>query len=155
MKNKENRLESEQLAFIEQLGFYYENYGIPKIGGRILGYILMKDGPVSAEQITGDLTISRASVSTNLRLLLNFGLLEKTLADSTRTDYYIMAKSAWDQAIKARIAGFASLINILDNPSLDPSNSSVKEMKEWCELMVSVHENARSQWKKREKMNEN
>lgn len=33
MKDKELDLNEENLKFIEKLGIYYENYGIPRIGG--------------------------------------------------------------------------------------------------------------------------
>lgn len=149
MENNEFVLNREQKDFIDKLGFYYESYGIPKIGGRILGYILLLDGPTSAENISSTLGISRASVSTNLRLLINYGFIEKKMVQQGRTDFYVMAKSAWENALITRINGFRSLMNILDTDSLSTDNSSVNEMREWCQLMYSIHEKARDEWKKR------
>lgn len=149
MENSEFVLNIEQIDFIDKLGFYYESYGIPKIGGRILGYILLIDGPVSAENISSALGISRASVSTNLRLLLNYGFIEKKMVQQGRTDFYVMAKSAWENALITRINGFRSLMNILDTDSLGMDNSSVNEMREWCQLLYSIHEKACDEWKKR------
>ncbi len=149
MENKEFVLNGEQRDFIDKLGFYYESYGIPKIGGRILGYILLLDGPATAENISSVLEISRASVSTNLRLLINYGFIEKTMVQRGKTDFYVMAKSAWENALVTRMNGFRTLMDILDTNSIDADNTSVNEMREWCQLMHSAHEKARDEWKKR------
>lgn len=149
LDNNESILSKDQKDFIDKLGFYYESYGIPRIGGRILGYILLCDSPVSAEHISSALSISRASVSTNLRLLMNCGFIEKKMLQQGRTDFYAMAESAWENALTARINGFHSLMNILDTDSLSTDNSSMNEMREWCQLMYSIHEKARDEWKKR------
>jgi len=149
MENSESILDNDQKDFIDKLGFYYEGYGIPRIGGRILGYILLCDSPISAEHISSDLGISRASASTNLRLLINYGFIEKKMVQQGRTDFYVMAKSAWENALITRLNGFRSLLNILDTDSLSTDNSSVNEMREWCQLMYSIHEKARDEWKKR------
>ena len=149
MENSKSILNNDQRDFIDRLGFYYESYGIPRMGGRILGYILLCDSPISAEHISSTLSISRASVSTNLRLLMNYGFIEKKMLQQGRTDFYVMAESAWENALAARINGFRSLMNILDTDSLSKDNSSVNEMREWCQLMYSIHEKARDDWKKR------
>jgi predicted DNA-binding transcriptional regulator len=153
MENSEIVLVSNQLEFIDKLGIYYESYGIPKIGGRILGFILLLDRPISAENISFALTISRASVSTNLRLLLNCGFIEKKMVQGVRTDCYIMAKAAWENALTTRMNGFLALMNILDPSSICEDNSSLCEMREWCQMMLSIHEKARDDWKKRGKSN--
>ncbi len=149
MENSESILSNDQKDFIAKLGFYYESYGIPRIGGRILGYILLCDSPISAERISSALSISRASVSTNLRLLMNYGFIEKKMVQQGRNDFYVMAKSAWENALTTRINGFRSLMNILETDFLSMNNSSVNEMREWCQLMYSIHEKARDEWKKR------
>ncbi len=153
MKNNEFVLNRDKKDFIDKLGFYYESYGISKIGGRILGYLLLLDSPTSAKNISSALGVSRASVSTNLRLLLNYGFIEKKMVQQGRTDFYVMAKSAWENALITRINGFRSLMNILDTDSLSTDNSSVNEMREWCQLMYSIHEKALDKWKRGDKDN--
>ena len=61
-----------QRKFIEKLGFYYESYGVPRIGGRMLGLLLVAGEPVSAEQMSATLLVSRSSISTNIRLLMSY-----------------------------------------------------------------------------------
>ena len=56
---------------------YFESYGIPRIGGRILGLLLVADEPLSADSIASVLRVSCASVSTNFKLLLTSSLAEK------------------------------------------------------------------------------
>jgi DNA-binding transcriptional regulator GbsR (MarR family) len=53
------KLNHELSAFIESLGRYFENYGIPRIGGRILGLLLIAHAPLSAELISKVLKIRR------------------------------------------------------------------------------------------------
>ncbi|MCG8352640.1 MAG: MarR family transcriptional regulator, partial [Chloroflexales bacterium] len=96
-------LTAEVSHFIENMGLYYENQGVPRIGGRILGLLLMTVQQLSAEHIAATLAVSRSSVSTNIRLLLASGLVEKVAFPGDRRDYYRFAPSAWERAIMLRM----------------------------------------------------
>lgn len=147
--NTDNQLTPEQENFINNLGFYYENYGIPKIGGRILGYIILLDEPVTAEQIAETLHISRASVSTNIRLLMNFGFIQKALVKQGRTDFYKVAENAWENALLTRLNGFATLTKMLEIDTLSENSRALDNMKNWAELMIDLHKTALTEWQKR------
>lgn len=153
MKDKELDLNEENLKFIEKLGIYYENYGIPRIGGRILALILVANNYVSSEQISKLLKVSRGSISTNVRLLVSYGLLEKTSIAGDRSDYFVICESAWDNAIKTRIEGFENLKGILEegNKSFNSesnSNIKLKEMLQWVNIMTESNEKALIEWRR-------
>ena len=38
--------------FIENMGLHFEEYGVPRIGGRILGLLLASSRPVSSEEMS-------------------------------------------------------------------------------------------------------
>ncbi|GIP19177.1 hypothetical protein J40TS1_48190 [Paenibacillus montaniterrae] len=152
MDVKELEYNEEKQVFVEKLGIYYEDYGIPRIGGRILGLALVANQPISAEQMANLLKVSRGSVSTNVRLLVSMGLLEKVSAIGDRADYYSVSESIWDNAIKTRIDGFKNLKKIVEqglNAVEGSSNANKKfvEMLLWVDNMISSHEKLLLEWR--------
>ncbi|MFN7035193.1 MAG: GbsR/MarR family transcriptional regulator, partial [Bellilinea sp.] len=75
--------------FIENMGLHFEEYGIPRIGGKILGLLLIASRPVSPEEMAELLQVSRSSISTNLRTLMMAGLADRVSVPGERSDYYV------------------------------------------------------------------
>ena len=98
---------SELTHFIESMGRYFESYGIPRIGGKILGLLLVAHEPLSAEDIASILKVSRGSISTNFRLLLTSALAEKVTFPGDRTTYFVFPATAWEKAMMVEIEGIA------------------------------------------------
>lgn len=98
--------------FIEAMGLYFEDAGVPRIGGRLLGLLTLTDGPLSLDQIAERLRVSRASVSTNARLLLSIGLAERASLPGDRRDYYTFANRAWEGGMLSAIARAQTLRRI-------------------------------------------
>lgn len=63
--------------FIETLGLIHQSEGAPRIAGLILGLLLLADRPLSLAEIAEKLSISKASASTNTRLLEGWGMASK------------------------------------------------------------------------------
>ncbi len=89
--------------FIEGMGLYFENQGIPRIGGRMLGLLMIAHWPLSAEDLASILQISRGSVSTNIRILLASGLVEKALLPRLRTTHFVYSDEAMEHRIDAGV----------------------------------------------------
>lgn len=70
-------LHPASVEFIEQISLISESAGIPRIGGRILGLLVVEEDALSAEDLASLLQISRASVSTNTRLLESHGVIRR------------------------------------------------------------------------------
>lgn len=77
--------------FIEGMGRHFEADGFPRIGGRLYGYLLLQDHPRSLDEIAAALHVSKASVSTNARLLVQWELVERVTRPGDRRDYYAPA----------------------------------------------------------------
>ena len=60
------------LAWVERVAtFFAEHYGLPPITGRIVGWLMICDPPEqSPAQIAEAIGASRASLTTNMRLLI-------------------------------------------------------------------------------------
>lgn len=85
--------------FIQHMGGYFEGSGVPRIGGLILGLLIIAHEPLSAEEIASILKISRASVSTNFRILSAAGLAERFTSHDDHVTYYSFPTSAWEQIL--------------------------------------------------------
>jgi DNA-binding transcriptional regulator GbsR (MarR family) len=85
--------------FVERLGLHLEADGLPRSAGRIFGYTMMVDTPCSLDDLAEALQVSKASVSTNARLLEQIGLLERTIEVGDRRDFYRMRADAWERML--------------------------------------------------------
>lgn len=73
--------------FIERLGRLSEGEGLPRTAGRMMGLLMLYDGPLSIDDIARELKISRASVSTNGRLLQSLEIATRVTQPGDRRDY--------------------------------------------------------------------
>src|SRR5438270_13498655 len=65
--------------WMERFAAHLVPEGIPLIGGRILGYLLVCDPEErTAAELSEELEASTGSVSTNIRLLINQGVVVRT-----------------------------------------------------------------------------
>ena len=96
-------LSPEVQAFVERNGTYFEQYGLPRIGGRISGLLLVAHRPLSLDDIAGALRVSRASVSTNVRLCITYGFAERVSLPGDRRDYYQFPDHGWDRILLINI----------------------------------------------------
>ena len=81
---------------ILQSGLLAEQYGLPRIAGEICGLLFMTDGPLSLDEIAGALKVSKASVSTNVRLLERLRFLRRGDVREGKRDYYMFAGDVWE-----------------------------------------------------------
>jgi len=75
-------------TFIEQMGFISQAEGGPRIAGRIFGLLLVEGSPLTLQEMADRLQISKASASTNARLLARYGAIRRRSRSGDRQDYY-------------------------------------------------------------------
>jgi DNA-binding transcriptional regulator GbsR (MarR family) len=85
----------ELMKFIEDMGLLTEGEGLPRIAGRIIGLLMLEDDPVSFSMLSDRLKVSRASVSTNTRLLQSLGVIERTTQPGERQDYFQISRNPY------------------------------------------------------------
>lgn len=89
--------------FIEQMGIFTQEDGLPRIAGNILGYLILEGEARTLGEITQALGISKASASTNCRLLADKGALERMGEIGARQDAY----RACDKPAESTLEGMA------------------------------------------------
>ncbi len=95
-------MDAEQLHFIEEVSVLFEQSGVPRMAGRILGWLLICDPPhQTSEQLVVGLQASKGSISTMTRLLIQIGFIEKIGLPGHRRDYFRVKPDAWTQMMRS------------------------------------------------------
>jgi DNA-binding transcriptional regulator GbsR (MarR family) len=90
--------------FIERMGLVLEADGLPRIAGRIFGLLLVSEDAHSLDDLACELGVSKASVSTNARMLEERGVLEQMSRPGDRRDYYRAPPDLFSQTMAQRLA---------------------------------------------------
>ena len=86
----------ENIHFIEDIGLYFEQMGLPLMAGRILGALLISEPPAqSITDLGKKLNASKSSISIMARLLVERGLIERVASPVPRQDYYRFKPGGW------------------------------------------------------------
>jgi DNA-binding transcriptional regulator GbsR (MarR family) len=89
----------DEAEFVDRLGLFFELLGATRTMGRVYGWLLICDPPQqSLTQLTEALAVSKASISTVARQLLDGGMVER-LPSPNRQDVY-----------RVRPGGFTSVL---------------------------------------------
>jgi len=153
-RDKLLNLSPELTRFIEGMGMYFENQGIPRIGGRILGLLMVAHEPLSADEIARILKISRASISTNMRALTGSGMIERTSALHHRTTQYIFSEAALEQRMQVGIQSAMMFKKLAEQglaalPAGDSARVRMERSIEWSDLLVESFQAAVAKWRER------
>ena len=89
--------------FVARLGQSSEQDGFTRIAGRLFGYLLLSEAPCSIFELSQALKVSKASVSTDARRLLDHGVLERVSRPEDRRDYYQIAPDFFRRLVQYRI----------------------------------------------------
>ncbi|HWD06413.1 MAG TPA: MarR family transcriptional regulator [Amycolatopsis sp.] len=104
----------EVAEWIERVAaFLTREYGLPPIAGRVLGRLMTCEPPEqTAAQLAEAVGASRASLTTNLRLLIGAGLVGKRAGRGERAAIYRVDDDAWQRVIRRRVAMLGSFRDI-------------------------------------------
>ena len=150
-KNKFEKLSPELTRFIESMGMYFESLGIPRIGGRILGLLMIAHEPLTADDIAKILKVSLASISTNMRALIVSGMIEKTSVLHHRNTYFVFSEAALERRMMAGIQGAVLFKKVAEQglaalPAKDSARTRMERSIEWSDLLVESFEKAITKW---------
>lgn len=100
----------EEMHFIEDIGLFFEQMGMPRMSGRILGVLLISDPPAqSISEIAEKLKASKSSISIMARLLVENGLIERVASPVPRRDFYRFKPGGWILYMRQWLALMAAL----------------------------------------------
>ncbi|MET3506070.1 GbsR/MarR family transcriptional regulator [Halalkalibacter oceani] len=91
LENKEDewqRLEEARERFIHELSKNIYLYGISESVGRLYGTVLFAESPMTLDQMSQELKMSKTSMSTGIRALLEANMVERVWQKGVRKDLY-------------------------------------------------------------------
>jgi DNA-binding transcriptional ArsR family regulator len=131
----------EEVAWCDRVAEYFAvNAAMPPITGRTMAWLMICD---PAEQSPADLSaalgVSRASLTSTLRLLTSSGLVRRSTRRGSRATYYRIVDEAWAAALRHRMHTLGVFISLVEAGQhlvgTDPARSSrlhaVDEVYRW------------------------
>ena len=135
-----DNLQAEEKQFAEEVGIVLEQTGMPRMAGRILGWLLISDPPhQSTEQLTKALLASKGSISTMTRLLIQLGLIERLSLPGVRRDYFRLRSDAWRRMIGRGLTDEIRMVRQLAERGLELLGDYTPVTRKWLEEMFDVY----------------
>jgi DNA-binding transcriptional regulator GbsR (MarR family) len=106
-------MDSRTTRFTDRLALLFESDGQPPIAGRIFGLLLLSDDALSLPELAQSLGVSKASVSTNARLLTQLGVVELVHRPGSRRDFYRMAPDLFERSMAQRLARWRRFTEVI------------------------------------------
>jgi DNA-binding transcriptional regulator GbsR (MarR family) len=111
----EDQRRMEERHFVEDVGLFLEEMGIPRMAGRILGWLMICNPPEqTAGQLAGVLQASKGSLSTMTRLLVQMSLVERVGVPGQRRDYFRVKSDAWPQLLRVQTQAMTGLHQVVE-----------------------------------------
>lgn len=82
--------------FIQSWGTLGSSWGINRTMAQIHALLLISPEALSAEDIMGELQISRGNANMNIRALIDWGLVYKELKPGERREFFVAEKDMWE-----------------------------------------------------------
>lgn len=102
--------------FVEEVALVFEEIGLTRMAGRILGWLLISNPPhQSAEELAEALQASKGSISTMTRLLIQLNLIERAGFPGDRRDYFTLKSDVWAQLLQARMSQVTDLHQLAED----------------------------------------
>ncbi len=148
MSNKWGR---DERRFVEDVARLLMPWGVPPVAARLYGYLLLCPRPVSLDQITEELGISKSSASVAARLLVSYTLSRRHREPGTKRALYAVADDyeamlrQQNQLLDALTEQLNAGTGIVASKKV---NARLEEMAEFYRVMRGAMDDAMRRWKR-------
>ncbi len=91
----EERFQAAKSVFIRRWGEMAATWGISRTMAEIHALLYLATEPLCTDDVMGQLEVSRGSASTNLRELVNWGLIQRVHRRGDRKEYFDAETDVW------------------------------------------------------------
>jgi DNA-binding transcriptional regulator GbsR (MarR family) len=141
----------KERRFVEDVARLLLPWGVPPLAARLYGYLLLCPRPVSLDQITADLGVSKSSASVAARLLESYTLARRHREAGTKRALYAVAddyevmiqqQNRLLEALAAQLNAGAGIVRSKD------VSTRLGGMAEFYRVMRDAMEDAMRRWKR-------
>jgi DNA-binding MarR family transcriptional regulator len=143
-------------SFIEKIGDYFIQFGLSRVAGRLLGLAMVVDRPLTLDDMATALGVSRASVSTNIRMIKAVGFVDQVTMPRDRRDYYLFSADPWEARLRSSLVSadmFGALarrgLAVIDEEQDGFARAHLEEMLDFCEFMIEEERGRLQRWRER------
>ena len=139
--------------FIERMGFLMERVGAAKTLGRVMGLLLVATRPLSMDELSTLLLVSKASISTNARICEQAGFVQRVGVPGDRRTYYEILPGSFGRVLEARNAIIGEFQQLAEEgiDAISPENSEARirleEMRDFYAFVSEGMEEMIATWK--------
>src|ERR1700741_1414273 len=105
-------MEDAVLSFIERMGLICEKEGMPRGAGRIFGLLLIGGRSYSLDELAEKIQASKASVSTNCRILEQMGMIQRASPIGDRRDFYRAEGDPWEKMLRVAQSRWRDMVQV-------------------------------------------
>ena len=140
-------------SFVERMGLLMEQEGLPRIAGRLIGFLLLHEEAFSLDDLAERLQVSKASVSTNARHLEQAGILERIGSPGDRRDFYRMGPDAWERTLRAAQRKWRTMMETFDEasaalpPEMEAGKRRLADANRFHGLMIGGVDRLLAEWR--------
>jgi DNA-binding transcriptional regulator GbsR (MarR family) len=136
------KLNEAKSQFISSWGAFGTHWGINRTMAQIHALLLISPDPLCAEDIMEELDISRGNANMNIRDLINWGLVQRTLITGERKEFFTAEKDIWKvvrQIVKERKKReLEPMLQLLDQLSQVEGDKKDKQVKSFLETVNGI-----------------
>jgi len=131
-----SNLRDEEKNFVEEVGVVFEQTGLPRMAGRVFGWLLISDPPYqSSAELAEALMASKGSISTTTRLLIQIGLVERFVRPGERYDHFRLREDALQRTIQHGLEDEIKLFLNIAHKGLGLMKDEASVRRQWLEEM--------------------
>ncbi len=135
------KLNQKARDFVGRMGITLEGLGASPTFGRLFALLLLADRPVSLEEMAEELHVSKASVSTNIRLSEQMGLVQRVTVLRDRRHFYEILPDSFERALQVRLSFLHEMVALVEQGlgAIGDDNQTARErlegMREFYEFV--------------------
>ena len=152
-------IEASRLLFIRRWGEMAASWGISRTMAEIHALLYVSPEPLCTDDVMEQLSVSRGSASTNLRQLVNWGLIHRSHRRNDRKEYFEAEKDVWQmfetivrerrrREVQPIVETLQRCLEMIEhaprrtaaetNGDVDAFKRRISNMLEFCEMMNTL-----------------
>lgn len=131
--------QAEEQSYVEAVGIVFEQGGLPRMAGRILGWLSISDSPhQTTHELAEALMASTGSISTMTRFLIQLGLIERMSLPGQRCDYFRIKLGASHRMLKDSLSQTTAFRQLMER-GLGLTRGKAHANRQWLEEMRNMY----------------